>query len=144
MHIKQLASRVKNAFECEAVDENGDVTSGKVNIVVNRLAARTIDQADFKEKLKKGDDSLEDMVNVLIEHNCIAEWDVFEDEAHTVPYPITTSNILDQPFDFVAGLINAVTEKLFPNMMRATNSPDGSAQTDKLASAARATLPDTD
>ena len=50
-----------------------------MNIVVNRLAARTIDQADFKEKLKKGDDSLEDMVNVLIEHNCIAEWDVFED-----------------------------------------------------------------
>lgn len=146
MYAKHLTNKVKASFTCTASDDEGNPIDGTINILVDRLSGRKADEHELKELFTEAEETqkFEPLIRTLIDAEFVSSWEVFDDEECTQMQPITVENVLDKGVDFIGGFIEATISAVFPNIKRASNSPGGSAQTDKLASAARTSNDDTD
>lgn len=140
MHINQLTSLIPASFECQVMNDNGEFVTNTVNIKLNRLSFREATQEQFQQAMKNADKDPEPIGRLLagytdaegVKHpGLLASWEIFEDEAGTQMLPITVENIIDQPFDFVMVLVEAVAAKVFPNPQKAAGSVNGSVPPEK-------------
>lgn len=146
MYAKNLTNRIKTSFTCTASDDAGNPIEGTINLLVDRLSGRKADEQELKTLFTEAEEQqkFEPLIKALVDAQFVASWDVFEDEACQTMQPITVDNILDKPVDFIGGFIEATMTAIFPNLTRASNSPAGSAQTEKSASATKNSSDGTD
>lgn len=104
MNISKYQESVSTTFEY-----NGET----VTMAVRRPSFREASSKEFQDRFKNISDDLTLVADLLAER--VASWDVFVGEgedAETIP--LEREALLDLPFDFLSGAIEAVTAVILP------------------------------
>lgn len=110
MNIKKFNGSIPASFEYEYTDANGEQRKETINIKVKRLSFKESVSEEFREAYEKIQEQPEKIADLLVK--VIADWDLYEDDEHTVKYAISTENLLASPIDFVGALAETAMGKL--------------------------------
>src|SRR4051812_31950452 len=113
MNITKTDTGVPAKFDYEYFDENGELTSAEIKLRLHRLSFRKVSASAFQEAMSKINEHPEQIAQLLCD--VIEDWNLFTDDAETEMFPINVDNIQEREPLFVAGLAEAVFERLFPN-----------------------------
>lgn len=126
MYVGKLKHSIGAKFEYTCWNPDGEAEETEtINIRIKPVSFEDGMGKNFQEAMEKITEEPAKFAQLAA--GMIESWDVYEDEAGTVPYPITGDNIGKAPMSFVLSLAECIQQRLGGNPTKPENSADTSA-----------------